>query len=184
MAAAAIPLAIGLGVAGLGMSAAQAIQQNRAINKAKEANRNAADVQKKQLVDVAAVEKAKREKEAAALRGRIAALSGESGIAIDAYSGLFQQVNTDLASNLDILTQNLTNEQARVESGLAANLAELNTRRVNPLFAGIQGGLQGAQTGLSIANLGSVLGTGGAATGSQTVNGVTYGPNFVGPIPR
>lgn len=153
----AIVIAGGIAAASAGVSAAGAIQQNKAISKAKEANRNAANVQKGQLTDAAANERLKREQDAAKIRSRIALLSGETGIAPDAYSGLFQQNETDLASNLRILDQNLTNEQARVDSGLQVNLAELSSRQVNPLFATFGGALQGATTGLSIATMGQAL---------------------------
>lgn len=176
----AVPIA--LAVVGAALTAKQAIDQNRAINKSKDANRSATELQKKQLGDAAEVARAKREREAAYTRSRISLLSGETGLAPDAYSGLFQQNQTDLGLNLGLIDQSLTNDRARADAGLAVNFADLDARKSNPLFAAFQGGLQGASTGLSISNLANSFPA--AGSGSTTVGGATYGPNFVGPIPR
>lgn len=121
---------------------AQAVSQNQAADKQDDAARRSAEVQTKQLREQAELEAKKRVRDARTIRGAILA---RDSVADEA---LTNQVDQDLALNLDILGKNRDAAFARVASGLDAQLAE--TTRTNPLLAGFTGGMGGFGAGLSI----------------------------------
>ena len=89
---------------------------------------------------------------------QIGKLAAAAGISEADYANLYGQVETDLQENLSIIDTNLVNQKALVQTGAQADISRLDAQRGNPFLSAILGGLQGAQTGLSIASLGQSIG--------------------------
>jgi len=177
-------LAIGLGALGAGTSIAGATMQNRAIRRAAKVTSQAAQIQAKQVSEAAMVDRQKAARQADLVRGRIRVAAAAAGIAPDAgtFSMLSQQEAFDYAFNQAVLEQNRRNQVASVISGGAASIAGLMAQRQNALLSGIQGGLAGAQTGLSI---GGAIGSGGGGGGGGSIGDIggaggapSYGGGF------
>jgi hypothetical protein len=171
---AAIPLAIGLGAAGAGLSAYQASQQNRAIGQSMQSQAQATAATQQQVVDQGAIEKRKRIMEAQRIRGVIRASRGEAGIGTSGgtFGALIRQADIDAATNLGILNRNLMNNLASVRAGYHANIASLKAQTQNPLLSAFIGGLRGASAGLAIGTgLASLGATGAAASAAQGAAG-------------
>lgn len=149
-------LAIGLAAAGTaagaGISLYQAQQQNKAIKKSKESNKQAAAVKSKQVAASAENERQKLLLRQERVRGAIAAAGGESGFSLDDFAPLLNQADTDTGLNLAALRQNLALDLQSIDSGLDVNLSILENQQQNALLGSITGGLGGFSTGLSIGN--------------------------------
>lgn len=144
-------LAIGT-AGGAASSAAAASQQNRNIERSMQSQVNAANTQQQQLVDQSALERIKNIRQAQQIQGRIRVSAGERGIAYSSGSigALQRQGDYDASLNDAIIGRNLSNQIARVRSGAQANLTALASSQQSPILAGLMGGVQGLQTGLSI----------------------------------
>ena len=132
---------------------AGAQQQNRAIRRASQSQQRAADIQSAQVRQAAELEKQKRMKEAARIRGLIRAREADAGVTGGSYDALVRQTAADEALNLSILDQNKRNQIAAVQSGATAEIERLSAGVSNELLAAFGGGLSGAQTGLQIGSL-------------------------------
>lgn len=131
----------------------QARAQNKAIQRSMNSQAQAAGIQQEQLVEQAAVERRRIQNQTQQIEGRLRVAAGESGVGLGgSMEALGRQAQIDQATNLAILDSNLDNQQQRVQSGLEANLASLSAQTQNPLLAGLVGGINGLQTGLSIGN--------------------------------
>ncbi len=128
-----------------------AVKANDAAKKASEAAKAKAQAQVRQIADAAQLERKKRELDAERVRGRLAVLGAESGVA-GGYNSLEQQVNTDLNDNLSIIAKNVELQTGRVAAGYNADLTTFNNQRVNPVIASATGALSGLSTGLSIGS--------------------------------
>lgn len=138
---------------GAGLSIANAQAQNKAKKRSEESARTAASVQSKQINEAAALERQKRARESAQIRGRLAAIGSASGAdPAGSYAAIDRQADLNYNSNIDILNTNRQNELARVASGLNANLASLSGQGRNPLLDAFSGGASGLGTGLSLYN--------------------------------
>lgn len=144
-------LAIG-GLAGAGISAASAIQQNRAAQRAKDAAGQAAAVQSRQVAAQADLERLKTLRRSAQVRARLRLAGAEAGLGDFGSIDLLEQQNAlDTSLNLDILRQNERSLQARIGSELNVDMARLSSQYRNTILSSFEGALGGAQTGLSIA---------------------------------
>ncbi len=158
MGAAAIPLVIGSTIFSGVQSASAARQQNRAIRRSQESAREAAEVQVTQVTEQNAVERLRRLRESAQLRGRLRVAAGGSGFTTSgSFARVEQQIDTDLNLNLGILENNLSNDINAIQSGLNVQTATLQGGVSNPLVSAFTGILGGASTGLSIATAGQQL---------------------------
>lgn len=148
------PLVIGLAAAGAaagaGVSAIQAQKQNKAISRAKEAQRTAAGVQEKQVAAQTANERRQLLLRQQQIEGSTAVAAGASGIDLGDFSPLNRQIETDAGLNLDILNQNLANTIASITSSLGANISGLNAQKSDIGLSAASGGIGGFTTGLSI----------------------------------
>lgn len=159
---AAIALAA-LGIAGAAAGGAlsyeQARKQNAAAKASKRSAIEAAGVESRQVRAAARQEAAARLADQQRTRARIAVLAGESGFdpASGDFSSLAEQVNTDASRNFDIIGSNESNQLARVQSGLHANLAAIGSHMSNSLLSTLQGSFTGASAGLQIGQAGVAI---------------------------
>jgi hypothetical protein len=159
------PITVGFVVGGLsaGLSAAQAVSNNKAANRSGRIANENAKIQSKALRDQAESERLTREQEAAQIAGRLRVLAADSGGG--AFSDLMRQNEIDTTINQQTIDQNLVNSTRSVNSNLQASIASL--RMQSPFFSAAQGGLSGFATGLQL---------------SSGINAATSNPN-VGPPP-
>jgi len=143
-------IALALAATTAAAAAGSAVMQNQANKKVANAQKKNTLVQMKQLSEQAELERLKAQRIAGQLRGRIRASAAESGVGIDPTGSLFNQANQDQIFNTGVINQNLQSLTDRARSGYAVNAAELESRFQSPLFAGIQGGISGYTSGLSI----------------------------------
>lgn len=134
-------------------------RQNRAIRESVRSQREAASAQAMQLSRQAQTERAQQIRQLSTIRGKIRVAAGESGVGMSGSMALLEnQAEFDAARNLSTIGANLAANVQRVQSGLAANTAQLQAMEQNPILAGFMGGLQGFQTGLSISQAGIEVG--------------------------
>lgn len=139
--------------ASAGTAASGALSKNKAVKNSQESARRAAIAQRGQIEDAASLERLKRKRESDRIRGRLAVVGAASGVdPTGSYADLERQVGFDEDLNLDIIETNRRNQTARVESGLAADLASIGAQRRNVLLDAFSGGAQGVSTGLSLYN--------------------------------
>ena len=144
-------LAIGSAAFGAASSVAQARSQNEAIRRSAQSRRRSADIQSEQLENRARQQQQQLSDEADRIRGRIRVASAERGIGTGGTTeALARQTAINEAENIDTVQANLRRQQQRVQSGLRADLTQLEANLQSPLLGGLSGGLQGAQTGLAI----------------------------------
>lgn len=151
-----IPAVLGAATAGIGFIQQQ--KQASAAKRAQDSVRKGAEIQSSQLDAAAREQRLLRERQAAQARGRLSVNTAAAGISEADYANLYGQVETDLQENLSIIDTNLVNQKALVQTGAQADISRLDAQRGNPFLSAILGGLQGAQTGLSIASLGQSIG--------------------------
>lgn len=161
------PITVGFVVGGLsaGLSAAQAVSNNKAANRSGRIANENAKIQSKALRDQAESERLTREQEAAQIAGRLRVLAADSGGG--ALSDLMRQNEIDTTLNQQTIDQNLLNSTRSVNSNLQASIASL--RMQSPFFSAAQGGLSGFATGLQLSS--GIK----AATSNPVVN-TPYGP--------
>lgn len=136
-----------------GLALVNAAEQNKAKKRSEDSARTAAAVQSKQINEAAALERQKRARESAQIRGRLAAVGSASGAdPAGSYAALDRQAGFEFNTNIDILNTNRQNELARVASGLNANLTSLSAQGRNPFLDAFAGGASGLGTGLSLYN--------------------------------
>lgn len=144
-------IAGGTAVAGLGLTALAARQQNiqsEAFAEASAAAQNEAILANLGIAQSkAAVERQKAINRAQRITSLIRVRAGESGIGTGGTTmALLRQADIDVSTNQAIIGRNLANQFASIQSGRSA----VRTTQVSPILEGIQGGLAGLQTGLSI----------------------------------
>src|SRR5687767_4072723 len=99
---------VGLAIAGAAtsatVSAVSAREQNQAIAKSMKSQRSATTVQQKQIADAASLEKLKRQREHAAILGRLRVASAEANVGFGGtFAALERQADFDLAANQRII---------------------------------------------------------------------------------
>lgn len=153
VAEATLAIGIGTAVAGAATSAAGAIAQNRAVKQGKAAAARAADTQRDQVR--AQVQQAARERsrEAARVRGLLRVRGAAAGVGPgSSFEDLIEGVDLGLEEDLETLRINEANMFNRINSGLGADLSELEFRRRNAVLDSLGGGISGAQSGLAIGH--------------------------------
>lgn len=163
------PVTVGLMVGGVqaGLSAAQAVSNNKAVRRSGQIANENAQIQGKALKDQAEIERLKREQEATQIAGRLRVLAADSGGG--AFEDLMRQNEVDTTLNQQILDQNLVSSTKSVNSNLRATIASLSTRMQSPFFSAAQGGMSGFSTGLQVSS-------GIRAATSNPVIDTPYGP--------
>jgi len=153
-ASALIPLIVGgTTVASTVLSVAQARAQNKAIRRSIESQKKAAEFEKNQLKERAALEADKMRRKEEQIRGRIAVSVAERGVGFGgSFNTLNMQAGLDRLTNNKITETNLNNQIIRVQSGLQANIDKLSSDIQNPLLAGFTGAMSGLQSGLSLGS--------------------------------
>lgn len=150
------PLVIGLAAAGAaagaGVSAIQSQQQNKAIGRAKAAQREAASVQSRQVEQQAANERRQLLLRQERIRGAAAVSAGATGVDLGDFDQVIGQTTIDTGLNLSVIDQNLRSSLDAITSNLNATNAGLNAQRSNIGLSALSGGLSGFTTGLSIGN--------------------------------
>lgn len=137
------------------------------------AAKRAVGVQNRQLSDAANLERLKSLNEANLIRSRIRVAAGESGIGFGGtYEALMHQADYDAAINEEIINRNLMTGIQRSNSALQAGAPQLN-----PILAGILGGLGGAKQGMGIGgDIGKIAeGLGGHQPATPTPAPATVG---------
>lgn len=141
--------AVAAGAAGL--SYIQAREQNDSIREQQRAAQVAAAQRTGQIARRAAHEREQARLEAAQIRGRLRVAGASAG---DATGGNIHQLQYLAERNaqiqLSIIDDNASSATASIGSGLDAQIAALEGNALSPILAGISGGLQGIQAGLSI----------------------------------
>lgn len=158
MAFGAVPAALAIGgtLFGGATSAMQARSQNRAISRAASSQQNAARTQAQQLSNQSSVEKLRRQREAAQIRGRLRVAAGEAGVGLGGTTAaLMRQADSDEQLNVNMIDQNTRNQLARINTGLAANVTSLSSQIRSPILDAFAGGVGGFQTGLSLGQAGT-----------------------------
>lgn len=169
MAAAAIP--VGLGIASAAAGAAASRSQNKAIQATQRANQqgaaaaqrsaiDATNLQRNQLAKQTSLERSKAAAEYARMRGRLRVVQSDSGFGGTA-DDIERQLDFDAALNDRILVDNFGSNLRRIDQGLAAEttridsqlnnvVASLQSQRQSPFLTAFSGGVSGLGTGLAI----------------------------------
>lgn len=169
------PFTIGaLTIATTAAGVAKAQQQNQAVRRSMKSASAAEAAQQDQINQQEQIELLKRRNEAEMIRGRLRVTSAEAGVG-DGAALLFNQAAYDEALGNKIIGINAQNERRRVATGLQANLASIAAQSENALLAGLFGGLQGLQTGLTINSLGREL---SLASGTTTPTTIMPDPRY------
>lgn len=147
-------LAIAAGVASAAAATGGAVMSAQASGKAKDSAKHAANVQSQQLKEQQAVEQARLRAESEKVKGRLRVMAAASGFATDGgtYGDLIDQQSFDYGLNSAILDQNYRNTQARLQSGLAAQLDDYSAKQTAAYGAILPGLISSLNTGLSINN--------------------------------
>lgn len=144
-------LGIGIGAAQGLMGIYGAYSQNRRIQNVMNADAANAQVQYGQINAAATLEQQKRSNDVHQARSRLRVLAGDSGLDFGgSFAELDRQASIDQQINDSITKENAYQNKQRVASGLSATLTQLASSSINPLTQGVQGGLSGFSTGLSI----------------------------------
>jgi hypothetical protein len=149
--ATATTLAIGTAAAGTATSAVQAAQRNQAIEASRKSQKRAARIQSEQVENQAEQRREQLADKTAQIQGRIRVAKAESGVGMGGTTAALQRETAlQRGENLATIDENLRRQQQAIQSGAAANLAQLGAEQQSPALSGFQGGLGGLQTGLAI----------------------------------
>jgi hypothetical protein len=142
---------IALGLTSAGIGAAGQIAQNKNAKAQGKALRQAQGVQQQQLVNREQLERKKREAETSLFESKLRVLAGESGIAIGgSINDLSRQNEFKRAMGDEVGRINLGNSLNALSTGVQAQQIQIDSQRQSPIFAGLLGGITGAQAGLAI----------------------------------
>lgn len=148
-----VTIAIAGSAAGGTTSFLGARSQNRAIEASMASVRRNEAVTTQQIQEQAALEQRKRADEAAQLEGRIRVATAERGIGSGGSVALLQRQNRQIAAvDARIISQNAANQLLALRTGSQAQIDQLQASAPNELLTAFSGVLQGATTGLNIAN--------------------------------
>lgn len=161
-------------------SAAAANQQRQQAQKNASNAARSANIRVAQLGDSASLERKKAARDAARIRGIISVNAAERGVGVGgSVEALLRQAELDEANNANTVDTNLSNESLNIRSEYTALESRLRGSAPNPFFAGFQGGLSGAATGLSLGGSGggTTEVTQGQFDGAvDAIEGGAYGP--------
>lgn len=181
------PFTIALAVASAAAAGGGALANNSAVKRSERAAVKSAQVERNQLASQAVLERTKRALDLDRARGRLRVLAADAGQSLDGSFGLLMdQAVLDYQLNQRIADANYASQGARLQSGLEAQFAALSGQKQSPLFAALQGGVQGAMAGHAIDGFfgsggGGDGGGGGTDTGMGTgVGGVDSSLNALG----
>lgn len=155
-------IAIATTVIGAGLAAVQAQQQNQAVKRSIQSQRQAATVQSRQVQEQARIRAQQRLADLHRTEGALRVAGAAAGVGVGGSYGQLQDAAA-LGAQLDlnIIGRNATNNEAAVVSETQARIAQLNSQISSPILAGIAGGLQGYAAG---AGINSSLAASAAAT--------------------
>lgn len=173
------------------MSYEAARRQNAAIRKGQEHAKRAAELQRQQVSQAAAIERQKHIDEAQRVTGRIRVAAASADVGLASFEGLETQAMIDAGKNIRIIDTNQANAIRRIESGYQADFDRLNANISNSILQAFMGGMQGYATGLQIGQATTstvrAIGAGddGSGNGGGRRRGVTplttpegsYGPS-------
>jgi len=142
--------AFAIGGATTGLSVIGANRQNRAIDRAISAQKQAASIQKRQLEVRRMVAERQRERERQIAEGRIRVAGASQGIGAGSLDQFSFSNTLNALTDQNIIRFNTQAETARVLSGAQANITRLQSQRANPILAGFEGFLGGFQQGIQI----------------------------------
>lgn len=162
-----------IAAAGSAAAAHQAsVKQNKAAKAAAKTAQEAAARQAAQIKSAAKVEKGKAIQTAEQVIGRVRVAAAGAGFEdAGSYQAFIRQAAADAETNVNIIDRNANNAVARVQSGLDADLTQLNSRIVSPVLAAFTAGLSGANSGLAISNAAMRLSDGSTAPAATTATG-------------
>jgi hypothetical protein len=150
-------LPIGGGVVGGALSAAGALQQNRAVKSSYSSLGRAYTAEKEQTNSAAALEATKLSRTHDQVLGRLRVREADSGAAGGSFAALETGAAIDAAINQNINETNRVNQQKFLASQYVANATRILSQKTNVPLAVVQGVLQGAGTGLQIqGDLGAI----------------------------
>ena len=151
-------LIIGLAIAGAGISAKQAQEQNKAISRSAGSAERGQRIQSEQIRKAAVLERRKIESQAARVRGLIRVSGAARGVGIaGSVESQLLQADFDERLGIDAINANQAAGLELARSRLEAIGISLSGREMNSILAGFSGGLQGLQTGLSIVSAVSAI---------------------------
>ncbi len=180
--------AITLSIAAISAASATAgaVSANSGIRRAERAAVQANQIERNQLKAQRDLEREKRALELDRVRSRQRVLAANAGQSIDGSFGLLMdQAVLDYGINQRIADANYAARGARSQSELAAQFANLERGRQSPLFAGIQGGIQGYLAGNAISGLvsgGGAAAAGGVDSSLNTMSTQTWGNGYTSPL--
>jgi len=138
-----------------GISINQAQQQRTSAHKARDSAKEAAAIQQAQLSAQAEQAKKNEQRKSAQIQGRIRALSAEAGVGTEGAADLLRQANYDETSAIATINQNETLQKKRIDTGLQADLTQIDSATPNLLLSSFAGILSGVQTGVQLVTAGA-----------------------------
>jgi len=146
-------IAIATTVIGAGLAAVQAQQQNQAIKRSIQSQRQAATIQSRQVQQQAQVRAQQRLADLHRTEGALRVAGAAAGVGVGgSYGDLQTSAALGAQLDLNIIGRNTTNNEAAIQSESQARIAQLNANISSPILAGIAGGLKGYAAGSSISS--------------------------------
>ena len=144
--------AIYLAAAGAAISAKQAREQNKAIEKSQDIAYEQATVQQQAIANQQQQRKEQYTRQAAKLTGRATVMDESRGIGLGSPTSQLGILGIDqiLARNLSAIKSNFNLSIAQSGLGYDARNVQLGAQAKNPFFSAFEGAIGGAQTGLAI----------------------------------
>jgi uncharacterized membrane protein YccC len=141
-------------IGGAALSGISAIQRNNQIEKQGRNTEDAARLQAQQLADRKRQQQENARLETAALRGRLLASAAErgGGFAGSSYEALDRSILGSASRANRSINTNYDNALQQIRLGTQASLDQLYANQQNPVLAGLNGGLQGAMTGIQFTS--------------------------------
>lgn len=177
------PFTIGLAIASAAAAGGGALANNASVKRSERAAVKSAQVERNQLASQAVLERTKRALDLDRARGRLRVLAADAGQSLDGSFGLLMdQAVLDSQLNQRIADANYASQGARLQSGLEAQFAALSGQKQSPLFAALQGGVQGAMAGNAIDGFFASAPAGVPAGGYSGFGGIGSRPLTIGEI--
>jgi len=122
-------------------------QQNKYARRQAKAQNQALAIQAEQLGEQSQQQMTQQQREAARIQGRLRVAAGESGLgAGGTFDALTRQTTLNLSENIGNIQSNLANNLNLLSSRQVSE----DANRVDPLLAGLTGGIGGYSTGMNL----------------------------------
>lgn len=145
-------IAIAVTAVSAGLAVVQAQQQNKAVKRSIQSQRQAATVQSHQVQEQARVRAQQRLADLHRTQGALRVSGAAAGVGTgSSYAQLEDAAALGAALDTNIIGRNATNNLTAIASDASARIAQLNASRVNPLLAGLAGGMKGYAAGSSMS---------------------------------